>query len=113
MVKLAKIKKLGVILRIVQILTIGASAGLVPLAIMSPWNEKSVRDYYSGFYYNLYIGLAYLIPVFYFLVIKISLKEYEKYSIRRSNARKLRHCIVCGLSNDYKVNFCTYCGSLF
>lgn len=111
--KLMKITKLGVILKVIQIFTIGVSVGLVPLAITSPWNGKLVGDYFSGLYYNLYFGLIYFIPVFYFLVLKVSLKEYEKFLVRSSNARKLRYCIVCGRSNDFKVNYCTYCGDIF
>ena len=139
------VKKLEITRKIVQIITIVASAGLIPLAIFAPWSsERIVEDYgsfgssYTVYHYNIYLGLAYALPVIALLVTNGSLKRYfrrhgaeiispirvssmKTVAVAQSSSNKqqlllagsddLRHCIACGESNDSVGSFCKYCGN--
>ena len=79
------VKKLEITRKIVQIITIVVSVGLIPLAIFAPWSsERIVEDYgsfgssYTVYYYNIYLGLAYFLPAIALLVANGSLKRYFK-----------------------------------
>ena len=79
------IKKLEITRKIVQIITVVVSVGLIPLAILAPWSsERIVEDYglygyaYTVYLYNFYLGLAYVLPVIALLAINGSLKRYFK-----------------------------------
>lgn len=141
------VKKLEITRRIVQIITIVVSVGLIPLATFAPWSsERIIEDYgdfwsaYTVYHYNIYLGLAYFLPVVALLVTNGSLKRYFKryraeiispirvssiktVSVAQSGSNKqellfaganeLRYCIICGKSNDFVGSFCKYCGTQF
>ena len=139
------IKKLEINRKIVQIITIVVSVGLIPLAIFAPWSsERIVEDYgsygysYTAYHYNIYLGLAYILPVIALLVINGSLKRYFKrqraeigspirvsptrtVSVAQSSSNKqqlllagsdeMQYCIACGKAIDSVGSFCKYCGN--
>lgn len=79
------IKKLEITRKIVQVITILVSVGLITLAIFAPWSsERIVEDYgsfgssYTVYHYNIYFGLACFLPAIASLVINGSLKRYFK-----------------------------------
>ena len=141
------VKKLEITRKIVQVIAIVVSVGLIPLAIIVPWSSKLiVEDYgtfgsvYTVYHYNIYLGLAYILPVVALLVTNGSLKRYfkryrteiispirvssiktvsvaqsgsNKQELLLAGANELRYCIICGKSNDYSGSFCKYCGTQF
>lgn len=110
-----------------------------------PWsNERIVEDYgsygsiYTVYHFNIYLALAYIVPVIELCVVNGSVKRYIKHlkaekiipirisptqtvMIAQNNSRKqqtqqigvieLRHCVICGQPNDYDSKFCKYCGN--
>ena len=139
------VTRLEITRKIVQIITIVVSVGLIPLAIFAPWSsERIVEDYgsfgssYTVYHYNIYLGLAYALPVIALLATNGSLKRYFKnhradivppvrvpsiktVSVAQSGSNKqqlllagtdeLRYCIACGESIDSVGSFCKYCGN--
>lgn len=130
---------------IIRITTAIVITWFAPLGIFTPWSsERIIEDYgaygsaYTVYHFNIYLAIAYFLPVVGLLVANGSVKRYLKQSIAESvvpirvsptetvlfakNSSKnqqaqqiriinLRHCIICGQPNDYNAKFCKYCGS--
>ena len=141
------IGKLGKARIICRLITIVASTGFIPLAIFAPWSsERIIEDYgfygaiYTVYHYNIYLALAYILPVIGLLVVNGSVKRYfkrlkdetvspvrvsptETVFVARNSSRKqqiqqigvikLHYCIICGQPNDFDSKFCKYCGDQF
>ena len=126
------IKKLEFTRKIVQIITIFASVGLISLAIFAPWSsERIIEDYgsygysYTVYHYNFYIGLACFLPAIALLATNGSLKRYykrcraeigspirvsatETVSVVRSSSNKQQ--LLLARSDD--LRYCIACGKL-
>ena len=145
MVNTIAIKKLEISRMIIRIITILAFVGFLPLAIFTPWSsERIVEDYgtygsaYTVYHFNIYLAIAYVLPVIGLLATNGSVKRYLKrqraetflpvqvsptetvlmaqYSSKNQQTQqirvvKLRHCVICGQPNDYNAKFCKYCGN--
>lgn len=130
---------------IIRIATAIVTAWFVPLAIFTPWSsERIIEDYgtygsaYTVHHFNIYLALAYILPVVGLLAANGIVKRYFKRQraetflpIRVSPTEtvfmaqetsknqqtqqirvvKLRHCVICGQPNDYNAKFCKYCGN--
>lgn len=130
---------------IIRITTAIVITWFVPLGIFTPWSsERIIEDYgaygsaYTMYHFNIYLAIAYFLPVVGLLVTNGSIKRYLKQSRAESivpirvsptktvflakNSSKnqqtqqirvvnLRHCIICGQPNDYNAKFCKYCGN--
>ena len=110
-----KINNLEITRKIVQIATALTVVGCVPLAIFTPWSkERIIEDYglYGSitwvFHFNIYIAIAYFLPVVGSLFTNGSVKRYFK---RRRAEINPQFCIVCGKPNNSKGKFCDYCGT--
>ncbi len=145
MVNIISIRRLEIARIIIRIITIVASVGLVPLTFFAPWSsEQILEDYgtygsaYTVYHFNIYLAIAYILPVVGLLATNGSVKRYLKRQraetflpIRVSPTEtvlmaqdtsknqqtqqirvvKLRHCVICGQPNDYNAKFCKYCGN--
>ncbi len=135
------IKKLEIVRTITRIVTITASLGIIPLTIFAPLSSRQVIEDY-GFYgsiytvydYNIYLALAFVLPVLALIITNGNLKRYYKRCyievnspIRTQNIETIKviqgkqqiqqigridikFCIVCGQPNNAKGNYCNYCG---
>jgi len=79
------VTKLEITRKVIQVITIVVSVGLIPLAIFDPWSSELIVEDYGSFgssywvyHYNIYLGLAYFLPAFALLVTNGSLKRYFK-----------------------------------
>ena len=83
------VKNFEITRRVVQIITIVTSMGLIPLGLFNPWSTERVVEQiqlgtgtftsvYSVFHYNIYLGLAYFLPMIGLLAINGSVKRYFK-----------------------------------
>ena len=139
------INNLDITRRIVQIATILTVVSCGLLGIIAPYRlEQVIRDY-GNFYsstweasFDIYLAIAFFLPVIGSLVTNGSLKRYykrrkaenftpirvsptETVLIAQNNSKKqrtqqigvinIRHCVICGLPNDYDSKFCKYCGN--
>ena len=127
------IKKLEITRKIVQIITIVASVGLILLTIFAPWSsERIVKDYgsygysYTAYHYNIYLGLAYFLPAIALLVTNGSLKRYfkrhraeivspirvssiETVSVAQSSSNK-QQLLLAGTDD---LRYCIACGEAY
>jgi hypothetical protein len=109
------INRLEIIRRMVQAVAIVMTVAFVPLAIFTPWSlEEVVEDWgvyverYDVIRFDLYIALAYVVPVVGLLVTNGSMKRYFK-RIKAELNETSRFCIICGKNNI--GSYCTYCGT--
>ncbi len=140
------VKNLEITRRLVQITTIIASMGLAPLGYFTPWSTERVVEQiplgtgtyttiYSVFHYNIYLGLAFFLPMIGLLTINGSVKRFFKrvkaesispvrvsptetvfvaqnssknQQIQQVGVIKLNYCVICGQPNDYDSKFCKY-----
>ena len=108
------IKKLAIIRRVLQAITAVVIVSLIPLGAIVPWsNEVVVEDFgyyghiYTIYHYNTSIALVYFIPAVSLVVTNKGVKNY----LWRVRAETRSICIICGKSNDYRREFCEYCGN--
>ena len=142
------VKNFEITRRIVQIITIVTSMGLAPLGFFTPWSTERIVEQtqlgtgtftsvYSVFHYNIYLGLAYFLPMIGLLAINGSVKRYFKrraenistvrvspvetisvsqggFNDQQSQSiglRNVRMCIICGQPNNSNGSYCSYCGN--
>ncbi len=145
MVNTILFKKLEITRMMIRIATAIVTAWFVPLAIFTPWSsERIIEDYgtygsaYTVYHFNIYLAIAYILPVVGLLVSNGSVKRYLKrqraeiftqiqvsptetvlmaqdssknQQTQQIRVVKLRHCVICGQPNDYNAKFCKYCGN--
>ena len=141
MVNIISIRRLEIARIIIRIITIVASVGLVPLTFFAPWSSEQILEdygtygyYYTVYHFNIYLALAYFLPVIALLATNGSVKRHFKrlrtttvssiqvsptqtvlITQNRSQSQQqhqqiksvtIRHCIICGQPNDFDSKYC-------